>query len=289
MSVNFCILILSFNHPQLTERCVRSALQFHKNIFLVHNGSRPENVESLRQAFPEITHIVLADNRGYSGGANHGIRLALQKYDWVLFLTNDCELIKPVRAPEERGWVAPLIWRRKVGRIDSLGGVVNLKNGEAQHWRKSDSFVQSHSQKHFYIPGSAFWIDQESWAKLGGFHEPLGTYWEDIELSLRAPHLNVKLLQDPGTEILHRVGKTCHKHRHYTTYLYQRNRFIVSWQHSATPWRFGISYWKSMAGFSLRQLLQTRTDNLSLVYRAVTDGWRERNSRPLSPDDRPVF
>ena len=77
--MNLTCAILSFNHPEITSRCVKSVVRYFadnapqaslKNIILVHNGSRPEHVETLKISWPQIHHLELASNRGFSGGAN---------------------------------------------------------------------------------------------------------------------------------------------------------------------------------------------------------------------------
>ncbi len=270
--MSFAVVVLSFNHPQLTERCVRSVLRFSPNLILIHNGSRVEHVDYLKKQFPTIEHEILSANRGFSGGANFGLRQGFKRSAKVFFLTNDCELTEELKEPSRLGILAPLIWRRKVGNIDSLGGMIDLRTGIASHVRIENPVFRG--DERFYVPGSAFWIDQESFEKLGGFREVLGTYWEDIELSLRAPAQQVTLGIDPQTRILHRVGKTCHKDAHYTSYLYQRNRFIVCWNHlTRGRLRFTLIYLKSMLRLMIRKIRAGQWESLRLLSRAVHDGW----------------
>src|SRR5258708_3035539 len=90
------VVILSYNHPGITKQCIESALSSFgpREIILVHNGSRRENVEILKVAFPEIRHLEFLDNRGFSGGANRGINFAFKdsEINYILFLSNDTKL-----------------------------------------------------------------------------------------------------------------------------------------------------------------------------------------------------
>jgi GT2 family glycosyltransferase len=86
--------------------------------------------------------------------------------------------------------------------------------------------------KNYYVPGTAFLLDRESWQKLAhdgrAFDESLHTYWEDVDLSMRAHAEKVKVAPWPAVQLLHKVGKTCHRNPFYTRFLFQRNRRIVS-------------------------------------------------------------
>src|SRR5438874_338596 len=91
-------VILSFNHPELTTRCVTSVLEHFGSsepVYLVHNGSEKASLEILRQHFPQVHHIELSENRGFSGGANRGLGAAFRDgAQTVIFLTNDTTLEK---------------------------------------------------------------------------------------------------------------------------------------------------------------------------------------------------
>lgn len=228
------VLVLSFNHPEITSKTLNSVLQFCQpaDILLVHNGSLPQHQLKLEKQFPEIEHLKLSENKGFSGGANTGLQYLFQKgTDWILFLTNDCQLIALGHAPESPSLSAPLIWRRKKGQIDSLGGKLNLSKAELRHCRDAKDFYLQEGQNLSYIPGTAFWIHRDIF-QASQFDESLGTYWEDVDLSLRLAKAGHKLDLSPLTEVIHAVGKTCHKDMHYTTYLYQRNRKWVCLKHS---------------------------------------------------------
>ena len=123
-------VILSYNHPQLTEKAVQSTLEHFpaNNCILVHNGSLPNHLIQLKNRFPEIHHLVISENKGFSGGANAGLELAFQKSEWALLITNDCELLRVNEVDLEPGIYAPLIYKRQTNEIDSLGAAYNEKS-----------------------------------------------------------------------------------------------------------------------------------------------------------------
>lgn len=251
--------ILSYNHPELTAKCVQSVLALvdHENVVLSHNGSHAENIEILKRQFPQIQHFVMNENLGFSGGANETLATAFQKSDWAFFITNDCLLLNPPKTPDESGLYAPLIYRRHINKVDSIGGLFTPFKGRLEHIRnikKAETRIQRNKvfrmstfsafKRNFYVPGTAFYIDKKTFLGLGGFDESLHTYWEDVDLSSRALKQGFHIGIQPKTQLIHKVGKTCHKNPFYTKTLFQRNRKTVSqrytpsWLHNSQNWLY---------------------------------------------------
>lgn len=236
------IVILSYNHPEITARTVRSCLKELNSdqVLLVHNGSTSKHRELLQNEFPTIQHHVLPNNLGFTGGANFGLRQAFQLSDWVLFVTNDCELQTIGPKPSLPGIFAPLIWARREGHMDSLGGEIHLPSGRLRHLKSRNAWIEAkgnlYRQRRLYVPGTAFWIHQNVFQNVGAFDESLGTYWEDVDLSLRIEDAGLTVGIAPETKLIHRIGKTCHKDPTYTTFYFQRNRARISRKHLAKNW-----------------------------------------------------
>jgi GT2 family glycosyltransferase len=240
------IAILSFNHPDLTEKCIKSvlALNYSGEIYLIHNGSHEKNVLNLKNLFPDITHLVIEKNKGYTGGANFTLSEVFKKYQTCLFLTNDTELQQlPKSIPTDFSSVHSL--KRKTEFIDSLGGLIDIKNGKLLH-RKNMSDVYNTKQFIPYIPGTAFWITKSIFESLKGFDETFHTYWEDVDFSYRAHLSDISVNHSFDTIIRHKIGKTCHKDDFYTYYLYQRNRKKFMQKHGLTSLRFWFLFYKDL-------------------------------------------
>ncbi len=224
-----CIVLLSFNHPEITKRALLSALKFNLPIILVHNGSMLKHVENIKSSVldSKIIHLVFEHNTGFSGGANRGLHYAfnIAEFDWALFITNDIELINFPEFDLVPGLYAPLIYFRKTDKIDSIGGFFDPKFGKLSHNKSKNIDL---ARKFFYIPGTSFLIHRSIFLNVGGFDETLHTYWEDVDFSVRAYLKNQKLGIATEIQLLHRVGKTCHDNPMYTTYFYQRNRKKIS-------------------------------------------------------------
>jgi len=269
------LVVLSYNHPELTARTLVSAQKLVKDsdILLVHNGSLTQHQKKLQADFPGLTHLVLRENRHYSGGSNAGLKAAFAnnpQIDWVLFLTNDSQLLSlappPPRSPP--ALIAPLIYARKQGRVDSLGGKFHVSRAHLSHCKSEEEF---RSNSHPYIPGTAFWIHREVFEKTGGFDESLQTYWEDVDLSQRVRALGFPLATDARTEVLHAIGKTCHKDTHYTTYLYQRNRKRISLKYASQKAPVYGALWKSWLITGAKLTQKRQWDRLKLLSKAIWD------------------
>jgi GT2 family glycosyltransferase len=90
------VVILNFNGLADTLACLESLrLQTCRrfNILLIDNGSRADDLGLVARQFPHTEVIALPDNRGWAGGNNVGLRLALERgYGFVCLLNNDTVL-----------------------------------------------------------------------------------------------------------------------------------------------------------------------------------------------------
>ncbi|MES3038060.1 MAG: glycosyltransferase [Bdellovibrionota bacterium] len=231
MDSTFTIAILSYNHPEITSRCVESVLKYAEQstpIVLIHNGSADQHRNLLQHRFPEIEHVVLQKNIGFSGGADAVLRFGFQQSPWVLFLTNDTHLQTPVDQISRGidnllpGMYAPKIIWPKSGQTDSWGGWLSLLNGELRH--EKTGYFRSDKENCFYVPGSAFLIHRDAYFATAGFDQSFGTYWEDVDLSLQFQACGLPLGTVDFLELTHLGGKTCRKDSTYTIFYYFRNQ-----------------------------------------------------------------
>lgn len=241
--MKYGVVILSFNHPEITAQCVRSVLKFEtvRQIFLVHNGSLEKHIQYLQQQFPDIEHLIIPQNKGFTGGANFGIAQALKKFQQVLFLTNDTILLQ-LPTEIDTDLCSVQVYKRKSERIDSVMGELNTMTGRLSHLKNWPPFEANQMNRKYYVPGSAFWISQKAFNLTNGFDESLHSYWEDVDLSLRAQKLGLKLSYSNETCISHKIGKTTGGQDYYSYYLYQRNRKKVMQKHELTQVRFWIAF-----------------------------------------------
>ena len=90
------VITINYNLHNHSIECVNSVLGSdydNLKIFLIDNGSRPDDYNSLRQAFngnPKVGIQRIEKNAGYVGGVNFGLEIAARENpDYFLIMNND--------------------------------------------------------------------------------------------------------------------------------------------------------------------------------------------------------
>ncbi|ASA78638.1 glycosyltransferase family 2 protein [Thermococcus sp. 5-4] len=165
------------------------------------------------------------NNYGFTGGNNVGLQFALSVLnpDYVLFLNNDTvvdkefltELIKVAESDEKIGIVGSKIYYYDYkGRSDIVwalgGGGVDLKTGRAWHYGISaqDKKVYKDTNKIGYITGCSMLVKKDILIRLHGFDDAFFSYYEDVDISLRAKSLGYRLSYALSSKVWHKVGAT---------------------------------------------------------------------------------
>src|SRR5437016_5501739 len=136
MSPVVYVIVLNWNGWRDTVRCLaslRASSYANVHVVVVDNGSTdgsPQHLARLLQA-PWGELVRASHNLGFTGGANLGLRLALERgADYALLLNNDATVVpdcitKLVEAAEhdpEVGFAGPkVVWAEEPGRIWSAG------------------------------------------------------------------------------------------------------------------------------------------------------------------------
>lgn len=235
--MNFAIVILTYNQPELTSECIKSiqavkARDFpDKQIFVIHNGSSNEVIQDLRQRYPRFYHVVLTENEGFAMGANAGLRAAFQNNPWVLFLTQDTTLAHfPKAPPAEPCLAAVKVYKRKTEVVGSMGGAVDLETAKHYFCPKASIFWSAFDNPVLkpFVPRTAFWVHQSPFEKVNGFDESLVSIWEDVDFSLRLREEGEMLQLDENTEVIHHRKGFSRRDPWNMRFLYHRNRFAIS-------------------------------------------------------------
>jgi len=91
MAPSIDVVIAARDHYELTESCLRhlAAQTVHHRVILVDNGSRDGTAERVRERWPAVTLIALADGRGFAEACNRGA--AAGDGEIVVLLNNDVD------------------------------------------------------------------------------------------------------------------------------------------------------------------------------------------------------
>ncbi len=270
-------LILSFNKPEITRRCVVSCLKFfpESDIYLIHNGSLPQHQQQLHRDFPNIHHLSMAANQGYSGGVQFGLNWTLKErqYSFVFLVTNDCELeqFPPTDATLFQGQ-QPVFsggqLLRRDGLLECKFGAVNLRSGRLRHLKNSPAL--SKNEEH-YIPGHFFLMSQSAWNILQKYETSLHTYWEDVEISLRAKRLGLNLTLCDELIVRHAGGKTTRGDSYYSLFLYQRNRKRITLRYSSSKLPFRIIFFRDLSRLFFKYLWLRQWTQIQYIFQILKD------------------
>lgn len=193
------VVTLNWNGAEDTRACVASLQQqtyedFH--IVVVDNGSTDSDTDEVLDSLTSdnVTIIRNADNLGFSGGVNPGIRYALEHdYDYVALFNNDAvadkdwlrELEKAART-QKSGITTGLLLHRDGKTIDSTGDWCS--NWGLPFPRDRDKKAADASASSFVFSGSGggSLYSVEMFREMGVFDEKFFMYYEDTDVSFRA-------------------------------------------------------------------------------------------------------
>lgn len=254
MSSSVWIVLVNYNGLDDTRRCLRSIEKMDEprpNVILVDNASAIDPRAELEAEFPWCAHYRNAENEGWSGGNNTGIRYALdQGADYVFLLNNDTEiapnavtrLLAAAEALPEFGIIGPVI--NVLGRPDEVmtdgcrfndpeeGGffrrqVVKLCAGDPPTVVPTD-----------IVNGCAMFVRRSVFEQIGLVDDRFFLIHEESDFCLRSSEAGLpcgilaeSLVWHKQSSSFARVGK------HWQRYYDCRNSLLLIWQHPARSTR----------------------------------------------------
>ncbi len=213
MKARITTVILFFNKPAMTTRCIASVTQAaahltpsRHQLLLVDNGSVVPHVGPAKI-------VRLDSNLGFARGMNAGLRAAFTdpSTHLVLLLSNDIELGIDFFEMLERLPVtaSPTIWCPSVyfladrtkaaythGRLEQATGALS------HHF---DAALTEITFPDYYPAAATLW-NRAAFERLSGFNERYFCYWEDVELSWRCKQAGVRLAATPALRV-HHLGR----------------------------------------------------------------------------------
>jgi GT2 family glycosyltransferase len=244
------IIVLQYNHADLTRQCLSSLLA-HVNrrhqVILVDNHSTEPDARVLGRHFPGVTSVACEENRGFSCGSNAGAVHATG--DVLLFLNNDTLI--------QSDFVAPLLRRFEESPRAGIVGP-RLLNGDGSFQLSAGrlpTFVQEMVDKAIaaaidrgirtasrmverrfsrprlveWVTGAALAIRRDVFDRVGGFEESFFMFFEDKDLCARVRRAGFEVWFDPSSEIKHLRGgsaspRTAAIYRTSHLHFYRRHR-----------------------------------------------------------------
>ena len=227
------IIILNWNGRQHLEMCltaVAAQQEVNCETILVDNGSTDDSLALVRERFPWVRVVALAENRGFAGGNNAGVREARGRY--VAFLNNDTEAeptwLRALLAgvDEATGFAVTtscLVFMDDPSRIDSAGDGVLRWGGAFKRHHGESVALAGESVEVFAACGGACLMSRPLFEALGGFDEDFFLSQEDVDLSYRARLLGHRVRYVADAVVKHRGSATLGRLSALSVFHAQRN------------------------------------------------------------------
>src|SRR4030042_5912844 len=253
------IFIVNYNGRDNTLACLRSleklqATSCRLQVFVVDNHSFDNSVQDIKKQFPKATLIKNAENLGFVGGNNAGIKKAIKDgADYVLILNNDTlvsenligELLKVAQKDEKVGIVVPKIFfaagyefHKKLYQKNDLGRVIWYAGGRTD-WQNMfgvhlgvdevDHGQFDQEKEVDFATGCCFLAKKEVFSKIGLFDSKFFLYGEDLDLSIRALKAGFKIFYAPRAFLWHKNAGSSSSGSTLHDYYLSRNRLLLGW------------------------------------------------------------
>lgn len=225
------VVVLAFGEEPLLAACLAAVLaseQVKVQVVVVDNGFSSPDEDELR-ADARLTWLTPGTNLGFTGGCNLG---AAQLDTSVVAFVNSDAVVAP-------GALAALVTALSDDRVGLVSGQIVLMDdpdiinsvGNPVHYSLISwaggwgDPVASHRVEVDVASatGAMFAVRNRDWRNLGGFHEALFAYGEDVELSLRTWQAGRAVRYVPGAVAAHHYEFSRNPAKFY---LLERNRLI---------------------------------------------------------------
>jgi GT2 family glycosyltransferase len=249
------IVVATWNQTDMALACL-AALEAAgvalADVWVVDNGSQLAVLPRIRERFPAAQTLRLAENRGFTGGYNAGVRAALAAGVDAILLLNDDALIEPDTIPQLRATllederiaaVSPKVYFDGTPHIiQSVGLRVDRDSGHAQTLGVDEPDRGQHEQPadRDALFGCVMLIRRQAWEQVGEFWEPFFNYAEEVDWCLRARHLGWRLRYAPSAVAWHHTSSSLGRASPLKVYLIARNRHYLRWRNRRGGWR-GLS------------------------------------------------
>jgi GT2 family glycosyltransferase len=287
-------VVLNWNGWRDTIPCVESlrAAEGAPRVVVVDNGSSDDSVAHICSATPWVRLVRLPSNRGFSGGMNAGISVALEQdppveYIWVL--NNDTvvqrETLSRMMAIADCDPAVGIVGCRLIdadgsGRVQALGG-----GGLCRWLGTTSTYVRPTARSCDHLIGASLLLRRAVLSELGGFDERYFFYLEDTDLSLRARRAGWRLAVAHSATVIHRRGASINDGsqarslRSDVSFARSSAIFVSSldlpWRITAIPLR--------LAGMLANRLARAQVDRVGPITRAYLDGLRIGRRSPRIP------
>jgi hypothetical protein len=293
VSARVTAVVLGWNGREDTLTCLRSLGQATYpalSTVVVDNASTDGGPEAVAAEFPGVHLVRLAENRGFAGGVNAGVAVALESgAEHVLLLNNDATVaagfLEPLVDAASRPQVAAAcaqILHADGRTIWYAGAPYDARRGyQGRHTgygrEPLPPTVAPYTTDR--ACGGAMLVPRSALEEVGNLDESLFAYAEDVDWSMRARAAGLTILVVPASVVLHHVSKSSGGASSPASLYYALRNGLVVAERWAVLGRLGT--WRrrteAVAAFSVQALRsRSRVRGLRAVAAGLRDARRGR-------------
>lgn len=240
------VVVLNWNGVEMLRQFLPSVVMHSQGegiaVCVADNGSTDDSCEVIRQEFPEVRLIQLADNYGFAEGYNRA--LAQVEAEYVVLLNSDVEvtphwldpLVKYMDAhPEVAACQPKLLSFREKTRFEyagAAGGYIDRYGYPFCRGRLFDVVEEDKGQYDtvcsvLWATGAALFIRLDAYREAGGLDGRFFAHMEEIDLCWRLRNRGWQLVCVPQSVVYHVGAATLKKESPQKTFLNFRNNLLM--------------------------------------------------------------
>lgn len=242
MSIALSIITINYNGLEDTCSLIES-IPFNEKmeVIVVDNASKNSEAETIAQRFPHVKVIKSAENVGFAGGNNLGIKEARGKY--IFLLNNDTyfkdfnidALIERIKQSPDIAIVCPKIRFAWGSNPIQFAGYTSLSTitvrNHAIGFGEEDHGQYNTAHPTPYAHGAAMLIKREALEKVGFMPECYFLYYEELDWSMMFTRAGYQIWYEPQCTVFHKESKTTGQNSPLRTYYITRNRLLLVKRH----------------------------------------------------------
>ena len=249
---------------------------------MVDNASKEDEANIIANRYPQVKVIHSAQNLGFAGGNNLGIKEAKGKY--LLLINNDTyfkefkieSLIERLESSDKIGIVCPKLRFAWGSNPIQFAGYTPLSpitvRNQAIGFGEKDRGQYDTAHPTPYAHGAAMLIKREAIEKVGLMPEYYFLYYEELDWSLMFTRAGYEIWYDPACTVFHKESQTTGQNSPLRTYYITRNRLLLVKRNYIGINKY-LSYIYLIGIVAPRDIikftLQGRFDLIKAVYRGI--------------------
>jgi len=214
------IVIVNYNGEKWLQKCLTSIfVQTYKDfeVILADNASVDKSVEYVKKKFPKVIITKSQYNRGYSGGANFGAKIAKGEILFIvntdMYLEKDFlkkSLVAFTKNPKLAIMQSKIVYMDDPKKLDTCGGFWT-NTTFLYHYGNSKSESLAKYNKAFpvfTVKGVAILLRKSIVDKIGLFDDDFWCYYEETDFCQRAWLSGYECWYIPDAKVFHAGGGT---------------------------------------------------------------------------------